>query len=324
MNYRYVGKIMGKKIAIVGGAGNIGSTLAFQVLLDGVADVVIIDIDNDLVKGKSLDILQALSVINPKNTVSYSNNFDELEFVDIIVVTAGIPRKPGMSREDLLSVNTKIISDIGQKIRSLKTEPLVIVVSNPLDIMVWKMFDVTGLPKNKVIGMAGVLDTARFNYFLSESTGYNVSDIKSFVLGGHGDFMLPILKYCTIANMSINECIEKKIITKEELDNIIVRTQNGGAEIVGYLKTGSAYFAPAMSILHMVKSYIYDLKNVMTCSVLLEGEYDIEEIFMGVPIKIGTQGVEEIITLDLSNSEKENLMKSVEKIKKGIDEVKGY
>lgn len=312
---------MRKKIAIVGGVGNIGSTLAFQILLNDISDVIIIDTDDDLVKGKSLDMLQALSVINPKSTIFYDNNFDRLVEADIIVVTAGMARKPGMSREDLLSINSGIISNIGEKIKKLQIEPFIIVVTNPLDIMVWKMFDITGLPKNKVVGMAGVLDTARFNYFLSEATGYHVSDIQSFVLGGHGDFMLPILKYCTIANMQISECIEKSIIKQEELDKIILRTQNGGAEIVNYLKTGSAYFAPAMSILHMVKSYIYDIKNVMTTSVLLEGEYGIHDIFIGVPVKIGSNGVEEIITLDLTNDEKENLMKSVSKIKNGIDEV---
>ena len=303
------------KIAIIG-AGNIGSTLAHIIMINQIADVAMFDVDSDIVKGKSIDIMQSKSLFASSVKFSLENDYKNLSRAKIIVVTAGVPRKPGMSREDLVDINANVIKEVGIKIKKYADkDSIVIVVTNPLDIMTWVMYKTTGFSKNRIIGMAGILDTSRFVYFLSEELKVDVSDIQAMVLGGHGDAMLPLISYCNVAGIPLKDYVTKNILTEQKLNDIIDRTKNGGAEIVSYLKTGSAYYAPASSIYQMVVSIFNDSNKVLPCSTYLEGEYGLSDIFIGVPVTLNLQGRNKVINLDLTNDEKKQLYKSADVIK---------
>lgn len=310
-----------KKIALLG-AGNIGGTLAHLIAQKELGDVVLFDIMEGIPQGKALDILQGNSVEGSTIKLKGSNDYKDLKDADVVIVTAGIPRKPGMSRDDLLNVNAEVMKSAGLAIKENAPEAFVIVVTNPLDAMVWVMREVTGFSSNKVIGMAGVLDSARFSCFLAEEFNVAVKDVNSFVLGGHGDTMVPLIRYSTIAGIPIPDLIKMGWSTKEKIDAIVKRTRDGGAEIVGLLKTGSAFYAPAASAIAMAESYLKDQRRILPCAVNLNGEYGIKNIYVGVPAVIGANGVEKIIEISLNEEEKEAFNKSVEAVKTLISAIK--
>jgi malate dehydrogenase len=278
-------------------------------------DVVLIDIAEGIPQGKALDLNQAFSADNTDGVISGGQDYSLIKNADVVIVTAGIPRKPGMSRDDLLSINGKIIRSVGENIKQYAPNAFVIVITNPLDAMVWLMQKVTAFSPQKVLGMAGILDTGRFKCFLSEALNVSVEDIQSFVLGGHGDTMVPMPRYTTISGIPLSYFVEKGWISKEKLDAIINRTRNGGAEIVNYLKTGSAFYAPATSALQIAESYLFNQRRILPCAAYLQGEYDINNIYAGVPVIIGKNGVEKVIEVPLDMSEKSQLQSSVESVK---------
>jgi malate dehydrogenase len=309
-----------KKIALIG-AGMIGGTLAHIITQRQLGDVVLFDIAEGLPQGKALDINQSTDVDGSDARIKGTNDYADIKGADVIVVTAGIPRKPGMSRDDLVNTNTKIISTVAENIKKFAPEAFVIVITNPLDAMVWVMREVSGLPHAKVVGMAGVLDSARFSYFLSEATGVSVQDISTFVLGGHGDSMVPLARYSTIGGIPLPDCVKMGLLKQEQLDKIIQRTRDGGAEIVGLLKTGSAFYAPAASAVKMAEAYLFDRKRVIPCAAYLSGQYGVKDLYVGVPAIIGGKGVEKIIEIDLG-ADKAAFDASVEAVRglcKGID-----
>ena len=301
---------MKKKITLIG-AGQIGGTLAHLIALKGLADVVLFDVALGLAKGKALDIAQSSPVssfdINLKGTDDYSDTKNS----DVIIVTAGVPRKPGMTRDDLLGINLKIIKQVAEGIKNNSPNAFVICITNPLDVIVMALQKYSGLPKNKVVGMAGILDSSRFIYFLSQELNVPVNKIKSFVLGGHGDSMVAMLGSTEVNGKKILDLIKEKKIKKEKLDEIVDRTKKGGAEIVKYLEKGSAFYAPAASGVEMAEAYLKDQKKQLPCAVYLNGEYGVKDIYAGVPVIIGSQGVEKIVELKLSNEETENFKKSI-------------
>lgn len=303
-----------KKVSLIG-AGNIGGTLAHLIALKKLADVVLFDVVEGMPQGKALDISQSSAVEGFDGSVIGTCNYEDIKGSDVIIVTAGIPRKPGMSRDDLVSINTGIIKSVAENIKKYAPNAFVIVVTNPLDVMVWVMKEVSGLPHNKVVGMAGVLDSSRFSYFLSQELGVSVNDITSFVLGGHGDSMVPLARYTTVGGVPIEDLIKSGATTKERLDAIIQRTRDGGAEIVQLLKTGSAFYAPASSAISMAQSYLLDQKRVLPCAAYLDGEYGVKDLYVGVPVVIGAKGVEKIIEIELSAEEKQAFDKSVESVR---------
>ncbi len=301
---------MRKKITLIG-AGQIGGTLAHLIALKGLADVVLFDVALGLAKGKALDIAQSSPVssfdINLKGTDDYSDTKNS----DVIIVTAGVPRKPGMTRDDLLGINLKIIKQVAEGIKNNSPNAFVICITNPLDVIVMALQKYSGLPKNKVVGMAGILDSSRFIYFLSQELNVPVNKIKSFVLGGHGDSMVAMLGSTEVNGKKILDLIKEKKIKKEKLNEIVDRTKKGGAEIVKYLEKGSAFYAPAASGVEMAEAYLKDQKKQLPCAVYLNGEYGVKDIYAGVPVIIGSKGVEKIVELELSSEETENFKNSI-------------
>ena len=303
-----------KKITLIG-AGQIGGTLAHLIALKGLADVVLFDVAAGLAKGKALDIAQS-SPVNGFNVNLYgTDNYNDTKNSDVIIITAGVPRKPGMTRDDLLGINLKIIKQVADGIKTTSPNAFVICITNPLDVIVMALQKYSGLPKNKVVGMAGILDSSRFIYFLSQELKVPVSDIKSFVLGGHGDSMVAMLGATEVRGEKIKDLIIKGKLSQKKLDEIIDRTKKGGAEIVKYLEKGSAFYAPAASGVEMAECYLKDLKKQLPCAAYLNGEYNTRNIYAGVPVVIGSGGVEKIIELELNTEEKENFKKSVEAVK---------
>ena len=303
-----------KKITLIG-AGQIGGTLAHLIALKGLADVVLFDVAAGLAKGKALDIAQS-SPVNGFNVNLYgTDNYNDTKNSDVIIITAGVPRKPGMTRDDLLGINLKIIKQVAEGIKTTSPNAFVICITNPLDVIVMALQKYSGLPKNKVVGMAGILDSSRFIYFLSQELKVPVSDIKSFVLGGHGDSMVAMLGATEVRGEKIKDLIIKGKLSQKKLDEIIDRTKKGGAEIVKYLEKGSAFYAPAASGVEMAECYLKDLKKQLPCAAYLNGEYNTRNIYAGVPVVIGSGGVEKIIELELNTEEKENFKKSVEAVK---------
>ena len=312
---------MKKKITLIG-AGQIGGTLAHLIALKGLADVVLFDVAAGIAKGKALDIAQSSPVNGFNVKLSGTDNYEETKDSDVIIITAGVPRKPGMTRDDLLGINLKIIKQVAEGIKKTSPNAFVICITNPLDVMVMALQKYSGLPKNKVIGMAGILDSSRFIYFLSEELKIPVSNIKSFVLGGHGDSMVAMLGSTEIGGKNILELVKEGKISKERLDQIVDRTKKGGAEIVKYLEKGSAFYAPAASGVEMAECYLKDLKKQLPCAVYLNGEYGTKDIYAGVPVIIGSKGVEKVIELDLSAEERKNFDNSIKAVKELFDAAK--
>ena len=303
-----------KKIALVG-AGMIGGTLAHLAELKNLGDVVLFDISEGLPQGKALDISQSSAVDGNDVNLTGTNDYKDLAGSDVVIVTAGVPRKPGMSRDDLVSINTGIIKTVAENIKQHCPNAFVIVITNPLDAMVWVMQKVSGLPAHKVVGMAGVLDSSRFAFFLAEALNVSIADINAFVLGGHGDTMVPVVDYTTISGIPLREFVRMGWISKEKLDQIIQRTRDGGAEIVGLLKTGSAFYAPAASAIRMAEAYLYDKKRILPVAANLNGEFGVKNLYVGVPAVIGAGGVEKIVEISLNSEQKAMFDKSVEAVK---------
>ncbi len=310
-----------KKIALVG-AGMIGGTLAHLCELKNLGDVVLFDIAEGLPQGKALDISQSSAVDGADVHLKGTNDYKDIEGADLVIVTAGVPRKPGMSRDDLVGINTGIIKTVAENIKKYCPKAFVIVITNPLDAMVWVMREVSGLPHSHVVGMAGVLDSSRFAYFLSEALQVSISDINAFVLGGHGDTMVPIVDYTTVAGIPLPDFVKMGWITQEALDKIVQRTRDGGAEIVGLLKTGSAFYAPAASAIRMAEAYLYDKKRILPCAAHLSGQYGVKDLYVGVPAVIGAKGVEKIVEIRLNPEQKAMFDKSVAAVKGLCDGIK--
>ena len=303
-----------KKIALIG-AGMIGGTLAHLIGLKELGDVVLFDIIEGVPGGKSLDIWQAGAVEGFDAKYKPTNAYADIEGADVIVITAGVPRKPGMSRDDLLSINIKVMEQVGAGIKKYAPDAFVICITNPLDAMVWALQKACGLPKNRVIGMAGVLDTARFRTFLAEEMKVSVEDVTALVLGGHGDDMVPIARYSTVAGIPLPDLVKMGWIRQDRVDAIIERTRKGGGEIVNLLKTGSAFYAPASSAIQMAESYLKDKRRVLPCAAYLSGEYGVKGLYVGVPVVIGGNGIERIVEIDLNATERAMFQKSVESVK---------
>ena len=299
-----------KKITLIG-AGQIGGTLAHLIALKGLANVVLFDVAEGIAKGKALDIAQSSPVNGFNINLSGTDNYEDTKNSDVIIITAGVPRKPGMTRDDLLGINLKIIKQVAEGIKKTSPNAFVICITNPLDVIVMALQKYSGLPKNKVVGMAGILDSSRFIYFLSQELKVSVNQIKSLVLGGHGDSMVAMVNHTEVEGKKISDLIKEGKIKKEKLDQIIERTKKGGAEIVKYLEKGSAFYAPAASGVEMAEAYLKNLKKELPCAVHLNGEYGIKNVYAGVPVILGEKGVEKIIELDLNEEEKNNFKKSV-------------
>ncbi|MHA1539539.1 MAG: malate dehydrogenase [Alphaproteobacteria bacterium] len=310
-----------KKLSLIG-AGNIGGTLAYLASLKDLGDVVLFDIEEGRPKGKSLDILQSASVGGSNSKLTGTSNYEDIAGSDVIIVTAGVPRRSGMSRSDLFKINTDVMRSIGENIAKYAPRAFVIVVTNPLDAMVWALREVSGLPHHKVVGMAGILDSSRFESFLAAELGVSVADINAFVLGGHGDTMVPLPRYTTVGGVPLPDIVKMGWITQEKVDEIIERTRHGGAEIISHLQSGSAFYAPASSAIAMAESYLRDQKRLLPCAAYLKGEYGVEGIYAGVPIVIGGAGVERIVEIDLNEEEKAAFQRSVDSVQKLVKEVK--
>ncbi len=305
---------MNKKITLIG-AGQIGGTLAHLIALKELADVVLFDVAAGLAKGKALDIAQSSPVNNFNIKLIGTDKYEDTKNSDVIIVTAGVPRKPGMTRDDLLGINLKIIKQVAEGIKKTSPNAFVICITNPLDVIVMALQKYSGLPKNKVVGMAGILDSSRFIYFLSQELKVPVKEIKSFVLGGHGDSMVAMLGSTEVNGKKIKDLIQEGKISQNKLDQIVERTKKGGAEIVKFLEKGSAFYAPAASGVEMAESYLNNKKKQLPCAVFLNGEYGVKDIYAGVPVIIGSKGVEKIIELNLSMEEKKGFERSVEAVK---------
>ena len=305
---------MNKKITLIG-AGQIGGTLAHLIALKGLADVVLFDVAAGIAKGKALDIAQSSPVSGFNIKLSGTDNYDDTKNSDVIIITAGVPRKPGMTRDDLLGINLKIIKQVAEGIKKTSPNAFVICITNPLDVIVMALQKYSGFPKNKVVGMAGILDSSRFIYFLSEELKVPVQNIKSFVLGGHGDSMVAMLESTEVGGKKIKDFVKEGKLSKERLDKIIDRTKKGGAEIVKYLEKGSAFYAPAASGVEMAECYLKDQKKQLPCAAYLNGEYGFKEIYAGVPVIIGSNGVEKIVEISLSDNEKKDFDKSIQAVK---------
>ena len=312
---------MKKKITLIG-AGQIGGTLAHLIALKNLADVVLFDVAAGIAKGKALDIAQSSPVEGFDVNLLGTDKYEDTKNSDVIIITAGVPRKPGMTRDDLLGINLKIIKQVADGIKNTSPNAFVICITNPLDVIVMALQKYSNLPKNKVVGMAGILDSSRFIYFLSQELKVPARKIKSFVLGGHGDSMVAMLGSTEVEGKKITDIIKEGKLSKERLEQIIDRTKKGGAEIVKYLEKGSAFYAPAASGVEMAESYLKDLKKQLPCAVYLNGEYGAKDIYAGVPVVIGSGGVEKIIELDLNEVEKENFNKSIQSVKDLFDAAK--
>ena len=309
------------KIALIG-SGQIGGTLAHLAGLKELGDIVLFDIADGIPQGKALDIAESSPISSFDSNIVGTSSYEEISNADVCIVTAGVPRKPGMSRDDLLGINLKVMKSVGNGIKKYAPNSFVICITNPLDAMVWALQKFSALPAENVVGMAGVLDSGRFAYFLSQEFNVSVKDVQTFVLGGHGDTMVPLLRYSTVGGIPIPHLIKMGWSTQKKMDEIVKRTRDGGAEIVALLKTGSAYYAPAASAINMAESYLRDQKRVIPCASYLSGQYSYSDIYVGVPTVIGNKGVERIIEIDLNETEKINFSKSVETVQKLIQDCK--
>ena len=309
------------KIALIG-SGQIGGTLAHLAGLKELGDIVLFDIADGIPQGKALDIAESSPISSFDSNIVGTSSYEEISNADVCIVTAGVPRKPGMSRDDLLGINLKVMKSVGDGIKKYAPNSFVICITNPLDAMVWALQKFSALPAENVVGMAGVLDSGRFAYFLSQEFNVSVKDVQTFVLGGHGDTMVPLLRYSTVGGIPIPDLIKMGWSTQKKMDEIVQRTRDGGAEIVALLKTGSAYYAPAASAINMAESYLMDQKRVIPCASYLSGQYSYSDIYVGVPTVIGNKGVERIIEIDLNDTEKINFSKSVETVQKLIQDCK--
>ena len=310
-----------KKISLVG-SGNIGGTLAHLIGLKELADVVLIDLVKGVPQGKSLDIAETSPIEKFDIDLKGSNNLADVKNSDVIIVTAGSPRKPGMSRDDLIEINLKVMKEVGAAIKKYSKEAFVICITNPLDAMVWALKKFSGLSHKKVVGMAGVLDSARFRYFIAKEMKVSIENVSAFVLGGHGDTMVPLVRFSSVGGIPLPELIKMRILKKEQIINIVERTKNGGGEIVSLLKSGSAYYAPASAALEMAESFLKNKRKILPCAAYLNGEYGLKNIYVGVPVIIGSKGIEKVIEVKLSSDEKKMFRKSSSSVKKLIDVVK--
>jgi malate dehydrogenase len=310
-----------KKIALIGG-GQIGGTLAHLAVTKELGDVVMFDIMEGLPQGKTLDLAQAGPIEGFDAKLKGTNSYADIEGADVVIVTAGVPRKPGMSRDDLLGINLKVMAAVGDGIKTHAPNAFVVCITNPLDAMVWALRQFSGLPHHMVCGMAGVLDSARFRFFLAEEMNVSVEDVSAFVLGGHGDTMVPMPRFSTVSGIPLPELVKMGWLKQDRLDQIVQRTRDGGAEIVGLLKTGSAFYAPATAGIEMAQSYLKDKKRVLPVAAYLKNAYGLKDLYVGVPAVIGEKGVERIVELDLTADEKAALMKSADSVKGLIDACK--
>jgi malate dehydrogenase len=309
------------KIALIG-AGQIGGTLAHLIGLKQLGDVVLFDVMEGVPQGKALDIAESSPVNDFDARFTGTNSYDAIEGADVCIVTAGVPRKPGMSRDDLLDINLKVMDQVGSGLKKYAPNAFVICITNPLDAMVWALQKSSGLPHNKVIGMAGVLDSARFRYFLADEFNVSVEDVTAFVLGGHGDSMVPLIRYSAVAGIPVPDLVKMGWTTQARVDEIVKRTANGGAEIVNLLKTGSAFYAPAASAVAMAESYLLDKKRVLPCAAHLNGEYGVKDMYVGVPVVIGAKGVERIVEIELNSSERAAFEKSASAVQSLVEACK--
>ncbi|MEK9691329.1 MAG: malate dehydrogenase [Rhodospirillaceae bacterium] len=309
------------KIALVG-AGNIGGTLAHLAGLKELGDVVLFDIVKGVPSGKALDLVESSPIEGFDSNMKGASSYSAIKGADVVIVTAGIPRKPGMSRDDLIGTNAKVMQAVGEGIKKNCPEAFVICITNPLDAMVWALREASGLPKKRVVGMAGILDSGRFRYFLAEEMGVSVQDVTAFVLGGHGDTMVPLPRYSTVAGIPLPDLIKMGWLTNDRLKKIVQRTRDGGAEIVQLLGNGSAFYAPASSAIQMAESYLKDQKRVLPCAAMLNGEYGVKGLYIGVPVVIGAGGVEKVVEINLNKSEQAAFDKSVGAVKELVDVVK--
>ena len=316
------GKMARNKIALVG-AGNIGGTLALLAGLKELGDVVLFDVVDGVPQGKALDIAQATPIEGFDASFGGGSDYSVIAGADVVIVTAGVARKPGMSRDDLIGINTKVMTQVGQGIRANCPDAFVICITNPLDAMVWVLREACGLPHNRVVGMAGVLDSARFRYFLAEEFQVSVEDVTAFVLGGHGDTMVPLVRYSAVAGIPVPDLIRMGWSTQEKIDQIVQRTRDGGAEIVGLLKTGSAFYAPAAAAIQMAESYLRDKRRLLPCAAWLSGQYGVDGLYVGVPVVIGGDGVEKVVEIALTPEEKAMFDKSVGAVRGLIDVTRG-
>ncbi|HZO52432.1 MAG TPA: malate dehydrogenase [Bryobacteraceae bacterium] len=296
---------MRKKVTVVG-AGNVGANCALRIADQELADVVLVDVVDGVPQGKGLDILESGPIQGYDVNITGTNGYEETANSDVVVITAGFPRKPGMSRDDLLLANYEIVKNSTEQVVKYSPNAILILVTNPLDAMCWAAWKVSGFSRNRVIGMAGVLDTARYRTFIAEALGVSVENITAMVLGGHGDTMVPLVRYTNVSGIPLTE-----LLPADKIDALVTRTRNGGAEIVKYLKTGSAYYAPSAAAVEMVASILKDKKKVLPCAALLQGEYGVKDLFVGVPVKLGSNGIEKIYEVSLTDSEKAELAKSV-------------
>lgn len=303
-----------KKISLIG-AGNIGGTLAHMIALKELGDVVLLDISESIPQGKALDIAESSPVDGFDVSLTGTNTYEDIKDSDAIIITAGIARKPGMSRDDLLKTNAAVMKDVGENIKKYSPNAFVIVVTNPLDAMVSVVHKYSGVPTNMIVGMAGVLDSARFRYFLASELNVSVENVSAFVLGGHGDTMVPMINCTSIAGIPLDQIINMGLITKEKVKEIVERTRNGGKEIVDLLKSGSAYYSPASSVICMLESYLKDKKRILPCAAYLNGEYKIKDLFIGVPVIVGKNGIEKILEVKMDDNEQNMFNKSVDAVK---------
>jgi malate dehydrogenase len=309
------------KIALIG-AGQIGGTLAHLIGLKHLGDVVMFDIAEGIPQGKALDIAESSPVDGFDASFVGTNSYEAIEGANVCIVTAGVPRKPGMSRDDLLGINLKVMEQVGFGIKKYAPNAFIICITNPLDAMVWALQRTCGLPKQMVVGMAGVLDSSRFRYFLAEEFNVSVQDVTAFVLGGHGDTMVPLVRYSTVAGIPLPDLIKMGWTTQARIDEILDRTRNGGAEIVSLLRTGSAFYAPAASAIAMAESYLRDKKRVLPCAAWLNGEYGIKDLYVGVPVVIGAKGVERVVEIEMTGSERDMFEKSAASVQTLVDACK--
>lgn len=310
-----------KKIALIG-AGQIGGTLAHLAALKDLGDIVLFDIVDGVPQGKALDLSQSGAVDQFDATIKGTSEYKDIAGADVVIVTAGVPRKPGMSRDDLLEINLKVMEQVGAGIVKYAPEAFVICITNPLDAMVWALQRFSGLPSNRVVGMAGVLDSSRFVHFIADELGVSKQDVNAFVLGGHGDTMVPLPRYSTVAGVPLTDLVKMGWLNKARLDEIVQRTRDGGAEIVGLLKTGSAFYAPAASAIDMAESYLKDKKRVMPCAAFLKGEFGVKGMYVGVPVVIGAGGAERVVEISLNSAEQKAFNKSVASVEGLVDACK--
>jgi malate dehydrogenase len=310
-----------RKIALIG-AGNIGGTLAHLAGLKELGDIVLFDIVDGVPQGKALDIAQSSPVAGFDVRLSGGSDYSAIEGADVVIVTAGVPRQPGMSRDDLLSINLSVIAKVGAGIRQYAPDAFVICITNPLDVMVWALQKASGLPTQRVVGMAGMLDSSRFRYFLAEELDVSVEDVSAFVLGGHGDDMVPSVRYSSVAGVPLPDIVAMGWTTQERIDAIVERTRKGGGEIVGLLKTGSAFYAPATAAIAMAESYLKDKRRVMPCAAYLTGQYGVDGLYVGVPVVIGSNGVERVMEISLDETERAMFEKSVGSVRALIEAAK--